>query len=317
MESIMNLNTKKITWKTSSDVLISDELKERLKIDNLDSFTDFDWLFEEINQLINIKLDYSKDQNESKSMQHFTSFSVFGKGNIVEKIIDINVDIKGNQNAFIYDDGENIKEINFDELSTSLSKVVCGLKEIGFKKGDRAIIAMPFIPEALYSFLGVIKMGGVSIPLVFDFSQDEIQKIINYTQAKVLFTVDSINYDEKTSTNVKNTLDEVLKKCPSIEIVIVVNLNHSEEINWTINRDAWWDDLVESQQLLEPIDTTNTGEPHMVFYFPKSKNKSKINSNNLFESLMNSLKEKDSEFTRLFLIIGVLLHNYKIQESLK
>lgn len=303
-------------WKPFPEALIKHENMNNI-IENWDDFKDLDWLWQEINGFMNIKLNYVKDPSKYKKIKNMNSFSCFGKGNIIEKIVDTNVDIKGNQNALQYRFREQTKDITFEGWSNSLSKVVCSLKEIGFKKGDRAIIAMPFIPEGLISFLGVIKMGGVSVPLLQDFTQEEVEKIINTTRAKVLFTVDADLDASESKIVIKNKIDAILKNCPTVEVVIVVN-SFREEISWKINRDAWWDDLIESQQLLEPVDTTNTGEPHMILYLQEKKTIKKKNMSdevNLFSTFFDSIKESNLAFTQIFVLILLFLYNYKLETT--
>jgi non-ribosomal peptide synthetase component F len=312
----MTFSTKNNFWRMSKEYLEEIYASAGIKKTNLDfsslasNLNQLDWLWNALEKNLTYSfMDYA-DKKSSK-------IAINGKGNIIEKIIDINLENKPNANitAMIYENSEaDPKEITFEELNKQICKVVNGLKDIGFKKGDVALIAMPTIPEAIFAYLGVIKMGGVCVP-VFDgsFETDKLAKVIKETQPKIIFTLDTVQ-DNDSVIILKNNIDSAVKNVASVEIVIVIN-STGEEIGWKINRDVWWEDLIDNQQLEEPVDTINTSEPYMVMILDVTNDKLKQGTDVGVNEIMTYLS-KHKDFASFYLLMSLMIYA-NLEESIK
>lgn len=311
----MTFSTKNNFWSPSKDFL--EEILEtaNIKKGNLNygelvtNLQQHDWLWSALEK----NLTYSFLEYEKKG----SKIAINGKGNIIEKMIDINLEIKPNANAIAmnYETTEgNKKEFTFEELNKQLCKVVNGLKDIGFKKGDAALIAMPMIPEAIYAYLGIIKMGGVCVPVFEDsLNTDKISKIAKEVQPKVVFTLDSVTENESVVV-LKDVVDAAVKNLSSVEIVIVVNTS-GDEIGWKINRDVWWEDLIDNQQLEEPVDTINTAEPYMILVLDIPEDKLKDGDNVNIKELLSFLS-KHKDFSSFYFLVSLMVFG-NIDETIK
>ena len=311
----MTFSTKQNYWRPSQEILeeifnSANIKKSNLNFDNLvENLNTHDWLWSALEK----NLTYSFLEYEKKG----SKVAINGKGNIIEKIIDINLEIKpyANSVAMIYDNSDGItKEVTFEELNKQICKVVNGLKDIGFKKGDAALIAMPMIPEAVYAYLGIIKMGGVCVPIFEDsLNTEKISKIAKDVQPKVVFTMDSVT-DNDSLVILKDAVDSAIKNISSVEIVIVVNTS-GDDIGWKINRDIWWEDLIDNQQLEEPVDTINTAEPYMVIILDINEEKIKEEDSVDIKEFLG-LISKHKDFAGFYLLISLMVFG-NLEESIK
>lgn len=103
-------------------------------------------------------------------------------------------------------------EVSFLELKDNAFKVANFLISRGIKKSDKITVFVPNSLEAVFSYLGVLSMGAVLVPLDFMFTESEIINFINHSESKVLII------QPKKGIEVLN----VKKSCPGLEEIIIV-----------------------------------------------------------------------------------------------
>jgi long-chain acyl-CoA synthetase len=119
--------------------------------------------------------------------------------------------------------------ISFKELKNHAVCVSSGLSSLGVKKSDKVAIFLPNIPEYIYSFLGIFLMRGISVPLDFMLTEEEVVNFINHSESKVLIAQEKKNID---FMNVKN-------QCPSLKEVILFEVGEPKDLK---ERDfLFWD----------------------------------------------------------------------------
>lgn len=80
------------------------------------------------------------------------------------------------------------KEVTFSELDSITDKLANGLKKLGVSKGDRCAQYTQNSLELIYYFLGVIKAGGILVPMNCSFKEKELTYILGNSGAKILLT---------------------------------------------------------------------------------------------------------------------------------
>ncbi|HYA15396.1 MAG TPA: acetyl-coenzyme A synthetase N-terminal domain-containing protein [Syntrophales bacterium] len=98
------------------------------------------------------------------SNKPFYRWFVGGEINTCYNALDFHIDNgRGSQTALIYDSPvtNTIKKFTYTELRDEVAKFAGALVSLGVKKGDRVIIYMPMIPEAIVSMLGCARIGAV------------------------------------------------------------------------------------------------------------------------------------------------------------
>ncbi len=148
---------------------------------------------------------------------------------------------KGEKIALIYDSpitGKKAK-FTFNQLKERVSKFAGALHNQGVKKGDRIIIYMPMIPEAVIAMLACGRIGAIHSVVFGGFASSELASRIDDSKAKVLITA-SCGYEPGKTVEYKPLVDEALKLAKhKVQKVILfqrtgneVKLNKPLELNW-------------------------------------------------------------------------------------
>ena len=97
---------------------------------------------------------------------------------------------RGDQVAIYYDSPiTNTKsKITYNELRDKVSKFAGGLKKYNIVKGDRVIIYMPMIPEAIIAMLAVARLGAVHSVVFGGFASKELAVRIDDCKPKLIIS---------------------------------------------------------------------------------------------------------------------------------
>ncbi len=108
-------------------------------------------------------------------------------------------------------------KINFGKLLEKVDKAAAAFKKLGVKEGDYVTVICAGIPELVYSFYGLSKIGAVSNMMAYYFDKEDMKRRIKDCNSKVLVIMDSF-YDE---------LKDTIKETDIEKIIIVPTLNSS------------------------------------------------------------------------------------------
>ena len=97
---------------------------------------------------------------------------------------------RGDQIAFAYDSpvSQSKRNITYKELQREVSAFGAILRDFGIEKGDRVIIYMPMIPEALVAMLACARIGAVHSVVFGGFAPKELATRLNDAKPKLLLT---------------------------------------------------------------------------------------------------------------------------------
>ncbi len=126
-------------------------------------------------------------QKEDKLFQWYKG----GKMNTSYLALDYHVNNgRGSQVALIYDSPVTGKKATFtyQDLLERVATFAGGLKSLGIEKGDRVIIYMPMIPEAVIAMLACARLGAIHSVVFGGFAAHELAIRINDAQPKILLT---------------------------------------------------------------------------------------------------------------------------------
>ena len=107
-----------------------------------------------------IHWDSAFDQVLDYSKPPFAKWFLNGKTNLCFNAVDRHLDYRPDQDAIIYVSTETNSEcaISYRELHQEVNKFAALLKKKGVIKGDRVLIYMPMIPEAVYAMLACVRI---------------------------------------------------------------------------------------------------------------------------------------------------------------
>jgi propionyl-CoA synthetase len=97
---------------------------------------------------------------------------------------------RGDQTAFAYDSPvtNTKRNITYKELQREVSAFGAILRDFGIEKGDRVVIYMPMIPEALVAMLACARIGAVHSVVFGGFAPKELATRLNDAKPKLLLT---------------------------------------------------------------------------------------------------------------------------------
>ncbi len=103
------------------------------------------------------------------------------------------------------------REVSYRELDENANKVANGLQSLGIRSGDRVALMLPNIPDFVYAFFGIQKLGAVAVPFNTMYKGREIIHILNDCEARAIITM----------TNFANLINEIQEDVPSLEHIIL------------------------------------------------------------------------------------------------
>jgi acetyl-CoA synthetase len=198
-----------------------------------------------------------------------------GQLNISHNCLDRHLAERGDKTAIIFE-GEpgDTQHISYRELHQRVSIFANALKSQGIQKGDRVIIYMPMLAEAVIAMQACARIGAIHSVVFGGFSAESLKDRIEDTGAKLVITADGGHRGGKI-IELKATTDDALNKgCTSVETVLVFKRT-GHDINMTTDRDIWWSDAEANQPTHCEPEWVNADHPLFLLYTSGSTGKPK------------------------------------------
>ena len=198
-----------------------------------------------------------------------------GKLNVAVNCIDRHLAKRADQTAIIWegDEPSDDNKISYRELHDKVSRLGNVLRDRGVKKGDRVCIYMPMIPEAAYAMLACARIGAVHSVVFGGFSPEALKDRILDSDCQVLITADEGVRGGKP-VPLKVNADKALESCPNVHTCLVVDRTGGN-INWTDNRDIWYQDAIQAVSADCPAESMDAEDPLFILYTSGSTGKPK------------------------------------------
>lgn len=199
-----------------------------------------------------------------------------GQMNITANALDRHLKTIPDQAAIIYEPNEPGDEaitLTYRELHARVCKFSNVLKNQGAVKGDRVCIYMPMIPELAIAVLACARIGAIHSVVFGGFSAQSIADRINDSECKVVVTTDGAVRGNKTIP-MKETVDDALVTCPSVEKVIVKTRTKTP-VSMIGGRDLWWEQEENEASADCPAEAMNAEDPLFILYTSGSTGKPK------------------------------------------
>jgi acetyl-CoA synthetase len=198
-----------------------------------------------------------------------------GRLNACENCLDRHLTGPRANKAAIIFEGEpgDIRTITYRQLHQDVCRFANALTSLGLKKGDRAAIYMPMVPEAAVAMLACARLGVVHTVIFGGFSSEAIKDRVNDCQAKVIITADG-GWRRGKIVELKTNVDRALPGAPSVQHVIVLKRT-GHETPMTAGRDRWWHDIVVGQPSEHRALALDSEHPLFILYTSGSTGKPK------------------------------------------
>jgi propionyl-CoA synthetase len=121
----------------------------------------------------------------------FYRWFVGGALNTCYNCLDLHVDRgRGKQPALVYDSPVTgtVKTFTYAELRDEVARVAGMLVALGIQKGDRVIVYMPMVPEAVMAMLACARIGAVHSVVFGGFAANELAKRIDDAKPRLILS---------------------------------------------------------------------------------------------------------------------------------
>jgi long-chain acyl-CoA synthetase len=102
----------------------------------------------------------------------------------------------------------------YAHLNKEANQMANALIDLGIQKGDRVAMWLPNCPEFITTFFGILKVGGIVVPLNILFKAREVEYLLSNSEAKILVTMASC----------LDVLQEVKGNLPHLKTVLALGL---------------------------------------------------------------------------------------------
>lgn len=205
----------------------------------------------------------------------FYKWFVGGKLNVSYNCLDRHVEAGiGDRVAYHWrgEEGEE-RDTTYADLHRDVQKFANALKDLGVGKGDVVGIYLPMIPEVVVAMLACARIGAPHNVVFGGFSAEAVRERMEFSEAKVLITVDGAARKGKTAP-VKQNVDEVMSDLETLQHIVVVRAKGTD-CEMKDGRDVWYHEIMDSageECEAEPMDAE---DPLYVLYTSGSTAKPK------------------------------------------
>ena len=177
----------------------------------------------------------------------FTRWFSGGMLNSCYNALDRHVETgRADQIALIYDSPvtSTIKKYTYRELRDSAAQCAGGLTRLGVKKGDRVVIYMPMIPEAVISMLACARIGAIHSVVFGGFAPKELATRIEDATPRVVMC-SSCGIEVNRIIPYKPLLDSAIDLCTHKPEACVIVQRPEASVPLIEGRDYDWSAFME------------------------------------------------------------------------
>ncbi len=211
---------------------------------------------------------------DESNAPHYKWFSD-GTMNVSYNCIDRHLQKNADKTAIIFEgEAGDTQHISYQQLYNEVCQFANALKAKGVSKGDRVVIYMPMVPEAVIAMQACARIGAIHSVVFGGFSAESLRDRIEDAQAVMLITADGGTRGGKI-VELKEAADKALANgCDCINNVIVLKRS-AHDINMQDGRDSWWFDAIADQETTCEPEWVNAEDPLFLLYTSGSTGKPK------------------------------------------
>jgi len=133
------------------------------------------------------------DQVLDRSNPPFARWFVGGKTNLCYNAVDRHLASRGEQNALVYVSTETgiERRYTYAELHAEVNRMAAVMRSLGVKQGERVLIYLPMIPEALFAMLACARLGAVHSVVFGGFAAPSLAARIDDATPVLIVTADA------------------------------------------------------------------------------------------------------------------------------
>ena len=166
--------------------------------------------------------------------------------------------------AVVYEgDAGQQRQLTYRDLDAEVRKFAANLVALGVERGDRVVLFLPVVPEAVTAFLACASIGAISVPAFTGYGPEALATRLRVSGATALITADGTTRRGKP-VNLKSVADEALDAAPSVRLTVVV-AHRGDEVYMRAGRDVYWHNLDPDPVPVPPV-AMNSNDPLTLIY---------------------------------------------------
>ena len=207
------------------------------------------------------------DQVLDSSRAPFYRWFSGGLVNTCYNLLDTHVENgRAQQIALIYDSPVTgtIKSYTYRDLLNEVSLFAGALRQQGVEKGDRVIIYMPMVPEALIAMLACARLGAVHSVVFGGFAADELATRINDARPKLIISA-SCGIEITRVVPYKPMLDKAIETAKHKPERCIILQRRQHQTALVPGRDLEWFDALANAKPVDCVPVAAT-DPLYILY---------------------------------------------------
>jgi len=223
------------------------------------------------------ELDWQTPFTQALDATQAPNFRWFADGrlNVSANCLDRHLGARGDKIAIRFEGEQgDVTLYTYKQLHTEVCKLANALKSLGIGRGDRVVIYMPMVPEAVMAMQACARIGAIHSVVFGGFSASSLKDRIEDAGAKLLITADG-GHRAGHIVELKKAADEALAEgCATISKVLVLKRT-GHAIDFNPERDLWWHALVAEQAASCDPEWVDAEHPLFLLYTSGSTGKPK------------------------------------------
>ncbi len=190
-----------------------------------------------------------------------------GELNTCENAVDVHVEAgRGEDLALIWDSAVTnaTARYTYRQLQQEVALFAGGLRRLGVEKGDRVIIYMPMVPQAVIAMLACARLGAVHSVVFGGFAAHELAARIDHATPKLL-VCGSCGVEPGRTVAYKPMVDKAIALAQHKPQSVIVFQRPQLEGELTSGRDLTWDEAVKGAEPAACV-TVKAGDPLYILY---------------------------------------------------
>jgi propionyl-CoA synthetase len=197
----------------------------------------------------------------------YARWFVGGMLNTCYNAVDIHVDRgRGRQKALVYDSPvtNTVRAFTYAELRDEVARFAGALVKQGVGKGDRVILYMPMVPEAVIAMLACARIGAVHSVVFGGFAASELAKRIDDAQPKLILSA-SCGVEVNRVIPYKPLLDQAIEIATHKVPRCLILQRPMERATMVAGRDVDWQEALAGASAVDCVPVAAT-DPLYILY---------------------------------------------------
>ena len=190
-----------------------------------------------------------------------------GMLNTCYNVLDLHVESgRARQLALIYDSPVTgwVARFTYAELLDEVARFAGILREQGVEKGDRVIIYMPMVPQAVISMLACARIGAIHSVVFGGFASHELAARIDHAQPKLILSA-SCGIEVGRTVPYKPLLDKAIELAKSRPKRCIVLQRPQERAALKAGQDLDWEEALKRAKPVDCVPVAAT-DPVYILY---------------------------------------------------